>query len=171
MKKAFIYFFYYNLLVATLLLIGFFFLNSKVRTLDKSNGELAGAVKSLSEEVSLLRKAQESETGKVYEKIDQIVSKESNNRDNDVLGALTAEGLLPTIDLTDRSAVMGTVTVKTGSWEAVDVYSKPLASSSVTGQAFSGLTYLYTAKENNWYQIELGDEGAAWIQATLVEEN
>jgi len=174
MKRAFIYIFYYNLVVATLLLIGFAVQNGRVNKLVTSGEKQAESLASLEETLEELinkelgsRDALEEELTILREQVNAVRLNEG--LETEVLGSQDAGGVNKLSELSGGE-YLGTVTIS-NQYEMVDVHSAPLASSGVIGQAYKDLTYLYTSKQGQWYEIDLGDGTVGWVQVSLVKEN
>jgi len=174
MKKAFIYIFYYNLVVATLLLIGFAVQNGRVNMLVRSGEKQAERLASLEKRLEELinnelggKEALEEELAILREQVNAVRLNEG--LETEVLGSQDAGGL-DKLSEVSGGEYLGTVTIS-NQYEMVDVHSTPLASSSVIGQAYKDLTYLYTSKQGQWYEIDLGDGTVGWVQASLIKEN
>ena len=92
----------------------------------------------------------------------------SNLTTNDPYNLLSPENLAQTLGVS-TTATEKTVRLQ-GSWNTIDVFETPKASSQVTGQLLSGKDYTVISKQQDWYQIKLNSLTSAWVSANFVYE-
>jgi SH3 domain-containing protein len=98
----------------------------------------------------------------VLKKISQlefdIASLKNQNQTNNQPTATTQSDTLNMLEIADPS------------WQKIDVFDKPLASSKIIGQADYGIIYFYSSKQSGWYQISLDIATSGWVQSQFIKE-